>query len=121
MFSSQNVRREELKLISVFNTRNNTIKAYDAMLELNDTEALSLGEVHKKIFNIETVEDEKRIKHWFHLSEAKLIKYVKADPTELEILYSEYKNSMTTKEDSKNLFDVQRFAEWNSLVGYDFW
>ena len=48
-----------MKLISVFNTRNNTMRAYDLTLELDDLEALSLAEVHGK-----------RIKHWFYLSDA---------------------------------------------------
>lgn len=116
MFTSQTLKRDELILIPVFNTRSNTFE--DAMLQLNNPESLSLGEAHGKICAIDSVEDEKGIRNWFDLSEAKLTKYVKADPAELKNLYSEYKEM--DKKEKKGLLDIQRYAEADGFIAYCF-
>eukprot|EP00826_Nyctotherus_ovalis_P015106 TRINITY_DN14260_c0_g1_i2.p2 TRINITY_DN14260_c0_g1~~TRINITY_DN14260_c0_g1_i2.p2 ORF type:complete len:117 (-),score=33.44 TRINITY_DN14260_c0_g1_i2:655-1005(-) len=114
MFTSQTLKRDELLLIPVFNTRANIFE--NAVQQLNNPESLSLGEAHGKICTIDSIEDEKGIKNWFDLSEAKLTKYIKADPAELENLYSEYKE--TEKKEKKGLLNVQGYAEADGFVAY---
>ena len=125
MLSTQDVRNEDVQLIEVFRGafgKSGMAGTYEALLQLNDKEPISLGEIGGKIISVESLEDSKGIQDWFNISEARLFNYVTCDEKQFDVLSIEAKEKISSsnrplsalRKKIKSLFTVEGLISMES-------
>ena len=122
MFSTQDIKREDMELYNVFEGsfgKSGMTGVNEEISKLNNKERISIGEHNGKIISLESLEDAKEITRWIDISGAKLFKYVKCETDVFDTLFEDQKQKETTqrKLDVGNLVKKAKdFFSMKSLI-----